>query len=154
MDGVTGGTVLALAGVLLGTSGTLVGQYLATRVERQRDRGQRAALQRAERKTAIVDFLTAAQRVELILDRREIGLLVTEDPADEKLHDLWLAKKTLELTCSHETAQAAQDYTQALHIRMRGAVPPQGEPTKREYRHSFMEAARKALGSSGPGIVR
>ncbi|MFL4907346.1 hypothetical protein ACJ6WF_30130 [Streptomyces sp. MMS24-I2-30] len=154
MDGVTDGTVLALAGVLLGTSGTLIGQYLATRVEIQRDRGQRAALQRAERKTVIVDFLTAAQRVELILDRRELGLLVTEDPADEKLHDLWLAKKTVELTCSHETAQAAHDYTQALHILMRNTVPPEGESTKREYRHTFMEAARKALDSDGLRISR
>ncbi|GAA5704950.1 MULTISPECIES: hypothetical protein [Streptomyces] len=33
MDGVTGGTVFALIGVLLGTVGALVGQHLATRVE-------------------------------------------------------------------------------------------------------------------------
>ncbi|MGP3949589.1 hypothetical protein [Streptomyces sp. 7N604] len=154
MGGVTGGTVLALIGVLLGTAGTLVGQYLATRVEVQRDRRQRTDAERAERKEAILGFLAAAQRVELILDRRELGLPTSEDPADEKLHDLWLAKKAVELTCAHETAQAAHDYTTVLHTHMRNTVPSEQNPAKREYRYAFMEAARNALESGRPRIRR
>ncbi|NSC20010.1 hypothetical protein FM076_01825 [Streptomyces albus subsp. chlorinus] len=109
MNGVAQGTVLALVGVLVGTAGTLLGQYMTTRVEERRDRRQRMDARRAERKEAVLGFLAAAQRVELVLDRRELGLPAPDDPADEKLHDLWLAKKAVELACSHETAQAAHD---------------------------------------------
>ncbi|MFD8387529.1 hypothetical protein ACFV2X_55240 [Streptomyces sp. NPDC059679] len=154
MDGATGGTVLALVGVLLGTTGTLVGQYLATRVEVQRDRQQRKDVERTERKEAISVFLAAAQRVELILDRRKLGLPASDDPADERLHDLWLAKKAVELTCSHQTAQVVHDYTKALHAHMRDAVPTGQGATKRECRHAFMEAARDALESGRPRIRR
>ncbi|MBB4779053.1 hypothetical protein [Streptomyces rapamycinicus] len=154
MDGVAGSTVLALIGVFLGTAGTLVGQYLATRVEVQRDRQQRRDAERAERKEAISGFLAAAQRVELVLDRRGLGLPAPEDPADERLHDLWLAKKAVELTCSHETAQAAHDYTKTLHAHMRNAISPGQGATKRECRHAFMEAARDALESGRPRIRR
>ncbi|WP_189135312.1 hypothetical protein [Wenjunlia tyrosinilytica] len=99
-------------------------------------------------------FLAAAQRVELILDRQELGLPTTEDPADEKLHDLWLAKKAVELTCAHETAQAAHDYTRALHTRMRNTAASEQSPAKREYRYAFMEVARNALESGRPTIRR
>ncbi|QKV93643.1 hypothetical protein HUT19_19335 [Streptomyces sp. NA02950] len=69
MDGITGGTVLALHGVFPGTAGTLVGQHPTARVEVQRDHRQRADTERAEPKDAILEFPTAAQRVESILDR-------------------------------------------------------------------------------------
>ncbi|MFJ9712101.1 hypothetical protein [Streptomyces sp. NPDC101234] len=131
-----------------------MGQYLATRLEVQRDRRQRTDAERAERKEAILGFLAAAQRVELILDRRELGLQTSEDPADEKLHDLWLAKKFVELACIHETAQAAHDYTTVLHTLMRNTVPSEQSSAKREYRHAFMEAARTALESGRPRIRR
>ncbi|MEU5639637.1 hypothetical protein [Streptomyces milbemycinicus] len=154
MDGVTGSTVLALIGVFLGTTGTLVGQHLATRVEVRRDQQQRADAGRTECKEAISGFLAAAQRVELVLDRRKLGLPAPEDPEDEKLHDLWLAKKAVELTCSHEAAQAAHDYTKALHAHMRDATATGGPPVKRERRHAFMEAAREELASGRPRIRR
>ncbi|MCX4826088.1 hypothetical protein OG883_41195 [Streptomyces sp. NBC_01142] len=154
MDGVTGGTVFALIGVLLGTVGALVGQHLATRVEVQRDRQHRTDAVRTERKEAILGFLAAAQRVELILDRRELGLPAPEDPQDEKLHDLWLAKKAVELACSHDTGQAAHDYTKALHAHMRNTVVPEQAPRTRDYRYAFMEAARGALESGRPKIQR
>jgi hypothetical protein len=53
-------TVLPLAGVALGAASTLVGQYLALRGGAPRDAAQRAAEQRAERKEAIIGFLSAA----------------------------------------------------------------------------------------------
>ncbi|MFE6775101.1 hypothetical protein [Streptomyces sp. NPDC057702] len=144
MDGMTGGTVLALIGVLLGTAGTLVGQYLATRVDLQRDRRHRAENERAERKEAMLEFLAAAQRVELILDRRKLGLPAS-DSADEKLHDLWLAKKAVELTCARETAQAAHAYTTVLHTHIRNSASSEQSRGKRDSRYAFMEAARAAL---------
>lgn len=154
MDGATGGTVFALIGVLLGTVGAFAGQHLATRVEVQRDRQQRTDGVRAERKEAILGFLAAAQRVELILDRRELGLPAPDDPQDEKLHDLWLTKKVVELACSHDTGQAAHDYTRALHVHMRNTVAPVQASSKRDYRYAFMEAARDALESGRPRIRR
>ncbi|MFI8849421.1 hypothetical protein [Streptomyces sp. 891-h] len=156
MNGTAGGTVLALIGVLLGTAGTLIGQYLVTRVETRRDRQQRADAERIERKEAISGFLAAAQRVELVLDRRDLGLPTPDDPADEKLHDLWLAKKSVELACPHATAQAAHDYTKALHTRLRNSEAHAGEwvGIKRESRYAFMEAAREALESGRPRIRR
>ncbi|GAA1100609.1 hypothetical protein GCM10009577_23410 [Streptomyces javensis] len=143
-----------MIGVLLGTVGTLVGQHLATRVEEQRDQRQRADAERSERKEAILGFLAAAQRVELILDRRKLGLAAPEDPEDEKLHDLWLAKKAVELVCSHEAAQAAHDYTDALHVCMRNTVVTGQSTSKRERRYAFMEAARDGLESGRPRIRR
>ncbi|MFG2484971.1 hypothetical protein ACGFSI_19715 [Streptomyces virginiae] len=154
MNGVSGGTVLALVGVLLGTMGTLVGQHLATRVEVRRDQQRQGETERAERKEAILEFLAAAQGVELVLDRRSLGLPAADEPEDKILHALWLAKKAVELVCSHEVAQAAHDYTEALHQIIRGVVANGQASTQRERRHAFMEAARCELGSNRPRLQR
>lgn len=154
MDGVTDSTVLALIGVLLGTAGTLVGQHLANRVEVQRDHRHRADLARSERKEAISGYLKAVQRVELILDRRKLGMPTLDDPEDEKLHDLWLAKKAVELVCSTEAAQAAHDYTTVLHALMRNESERGRSPVKRERREAFMEVAREELESGRARIRR
>ncbi|MFI6209196.1 hypothetical protein ACIBAI_22800 [Streptomyces sp. NPDC051041] len=141
--------MFALIGVL-GTVGTLVGQHLATRIEVQCDRQQRTGALRAELKEA----LAAAQRGELILDHGALGLSAPEDAQDEKLHDLWLVKKAVELVCSHEMAQAAYDYTKALHAHLRNTVTPEQVSNKRDYRYACMEAARAALGSGRPRVQR
>lgn len=153
MNGATGSTVLALLGVLLGTAGTLIGQHLATRVESRRDQQRRTDAERAERKEAILGFLAAAQQVELVLDRRSLGLPATDDPEDQQLHDLWLAKKAVELVCSHTAAQAAHDYTRALHDHLRNAASPE-RPAKRDCRHAFIESARQELAGSPLTIRR
>ncbi|GAA2447282.1 hypothetical protein [Streptomyces macrosporus] len=149
---------MTLAGVLLGTAGTLTGQYMTTRVELRRDRRQREEAEHAERKEAVMGFLAAAQRVELALDRRDLGFPDGDDggaaAGDERLHDLWLAKKTVELVCSHETAQAAHDYTLALHRLVRDESADAGTLGKRERRHAFMEAARRELGADRPALRR
>ncbi|WP_432039925.1 hypothetical protein [Streptomyces cucumeris] len=154
MDGITGGTVLALLGVFLGTVGTLIGQHLTTRVEVQRDHRQRADTERAERKDAILGFLTAAQRVELILDRRKLGLPSPDDPDDEKLHDLWLAQKSVELVCSWEVARLAHEFTTVLHTLIRTSPSDGRGAGKRERRHAFMEAARGELEGGRPHVRR
>ncbi|MEU9980169.1 hypothetical protein [Streptomyces sp. NPDC050856] len=149
MEDVSGGTVLALAGVLLGTLGTLIGQHLATRVESRRHQWERTATERGERKEAIMHFLGSAQRIELVLDSRNLGLPAADTSDEEALHALWLAKKAVELVCSPGTARAAQDYAEALHVRMRDGTAGASLSAKRERRHTFMEAARGELGSSG-----
>ncbi|MCP3822537.1 hypothetical protein NLX86_31975 [Streptomyces sp. A3M-1-3] len=126
-----------------------MGQHLATRDEVRRDQQRRGETERAERKEAILGFLAAAQRVELVLDRRSLGLPSADEPEDETLHALWLAKKAVELVCSHEAAQAAHDYTEALHQIMRDVAAGQ-DPTKRERRYAFMETARSQQVSPGP----
>lgn len=148
METLTGGTALALAGVLLGTLGTLIGQHLSTRVESRRHQWERSATERAERKAAIMDFLGSAQRIELVLDSRNLGLSDACSGDEEALHELWLATKAVELVCSYETAGAAQDYAKALHARVRGGTAGAALPAKRERRHAFMDAARDEL--SGP----
>jgi hypothetical protein len=85
--------VLPLAGVILGTGSTLLGQHLALRVDVNRDAARHAAEQRAERKGAIIGFLSAAERIE---QRR--GNSSTHDEAaapslGELMHSMWLAKK-------------------------------------------------------------
>ncbi|MER7468228.1 hypothetical protein [Streptomyces sp. NPDC097981] len=148
------GTVLTLLGVLLGTMGTLVGQHLATRVEIRRDLQRRVETERAECKEAILIFLAAAQKVELVLDRRSLGLPTADEPEDQLLHALWLAEKAVELVCSHEVAQAARGYTEALHQIVRDVAANGQVPTKRECRLAFVEAARIGLGSVRPQLRR
>ena len=57
-------TVLPLAGVVIGACGTLLGQYMALRMDVRRESARRAADQRAERTEAIISFLGATERVE------------------------------------------------------------------------------------------
>ncbi|MFB7248399.1 hypothetical protein ACFCYX_38835 [Streptomyces populi] len=152
MDGVSVGTVLTLVGVLLGTTGTLVGQHLATRVEMRRDLQRRVEAERAECKEVILVFLAAAQKVELVLDRRSLGLPTADEPEDQLLHSLWLAEKAVELVCLHEVAQAARRYTEALHQIVRDVAAIGQAPTKRECRLAFVEAARSGLGSDRPQL--
>lgn len=143
-------TVLPLAGVALGSAGTLVGQYISTRVDARRARFERDSAERAERKEALMEFLSAAQQVELCLDRLSMGEVIEDAEKWRHLHALWLAKKVPELVCSPLLAQAAHDYTAALHALLRGM----DAPTKRELRFAFMEAARVELGVASEPLRR
>jgi hypothetical protein len=138
-------TILPLAGVALGSASTLVGQYLTTRVAVRREQREQSTAERAERKEAILGFLSSAQSVELLLDRSPNGHAHDSGARDE-LHALWLAKKACELVCSAQLAQAAQDYTLTLHDLLRSGIPTEQPATKRELRYAFIEAARTELG--------
>jgi hypothetical protein len=129
-------TILPLAGVALGSAGTLIGQYLSTRVEARRARFEQASAERSERKEALVEFLSAAQQVELFLDRLSLGERVEESEKWQYLHSLWLAKKVFELVCSPSVAQDAHT------------------ESKRELRFAFMEAARRELGTADEPLRR
>lgn len=147
-------TVLPLAGVALGSLGTLVGQYLSTRGDTRRERREQQNAQRTERKEAILEFLSAAQRAEFTADEITSGGAPEEAEIRERIHALWLAKKLPELVCSPETAQAAHDYTLALHTLLRGDPPPEGAPAKSERRHAFLESARRELGTASAPLRR
>lgn len=147
-------TVLPLAGVVLGSAGTLIGQYLSTRVEARRVRFEQAGAERSERKAALLEFLSAAQQVELCLDRLSMGEQVDDSEKWRLLHALWLAKKVPELLCSPPVAQAAHDYTAALHALLRGQATGEGTPFKRELRFAFLEAARQELGTTSEPLRR
>ncbi|TMR01194.1 hypothetical protein ETD83_14820 [Actinomadura soli] len=152
-------TVLPLAGVVLGSTGTLIGQYLSTRVEARRARFEQASAERSERKTALMEFLSAAQEVELCLDRLSMGEQLDESETWQHLHALWHAKKVPELVCSPPVAQAAHDYTSALHAQLRGrpigeGTPGEGTPPKRDLRFAFLEAARRELGTASEPLRR
>jgi len=57
-------TILPLAGVVIGACGTLLGRHQALHVDARRESARRALDQRAERKDAIIGFLSATERVE------------------------------------------------------------------------------------------
>ncbi|MFF5263522.1 hypothetical protein ACFY4C_31740 [Actinomadura viridis] len=147
-------TILPLAGVALGSAGTLIGQYLSTRVEARRARFEQDSAERAERKEALMEFLSAAQQVELCLDRLSMGEQVEESEKWQHLHALWLAKKVPELVCNPQVAQAAHDYTLALHTLLRGDAAEAGALPKRELRFAFIEAARQELGMASEPLRR
>ena len=150
----TWSSILPLAGVALGSTGTLVGQYLITRVDVRRERRERVTAERAERKETILAFLSAVQTVELLLDRSTGGRPLADDDAWDHLHDLWLAKKSCELVCSADLAQAAHDYTLTLHGLLRSESASEEPAAKRERRYAFMEAARRELGVDGAPLRR
>jgi hypothetical protein len=139
-------TILPLAGVVLGSASTLVGQYLTARVAVQRDQRDQLTAERAERKEAILVFLSSAQSVEALLDRHRNDLPLDNDEARDELHALWLSKKACELVCSQWLAQAAHDYTLTMQDLVLRGRPGESSTLKREHRHAFMEAARKELG--------
>jgi len=147
-------TILPLAGVALGSAGTLIGQYLSTRVDARRARFEQVSAERAERKEALVEFLSAAQQAELCLDRVSLGERLEESEKWQHLHTLWLAKKVPELVCTPPVAQAAHDYTLALHALLRGQAAEAGAPSKRDLRFAFMEAARGELGMTSEPLRR
>jgi len=155
-------TILPLAGVVLGTAGTLLGQRFVTHADARRDALQRAGAQRAERKEAIIGFLSAAERIEAIRTNVADDLSHAGDvEIGDLTHALWLAKKVIELVCSAEVAQAAQDYTRELdrctwklkRSDWKGNSPDLS-PRERELRVDFMEAARRELGYKGEPLRR
>jgi hypothetical protein len=149
-------TVLPLVGVLLGFAGTLLGQHLSQRGESRREAARQAGEQRAERKDAIIGFLSAAERIEHHRGLPEAQRPGHDGQLTELLHAVWLAKKIIELVCSGDVAQAAHDYTRELNRRSHElerselADVSAGLTTgERRLRAEFIEAARREMGYQG-----
>lgn len=154
-------TVLPLAGVAIGACGTLLGQHLAMRVDARREAARRASDQRAERKDAIIGFLSATERVEQ--HRGQLAVEPGDNAGDliDLMHAVWLAKKIIELVCSGALAQAAQDYTRELnqasrelHRHSSECRSPALSPHEQRLRAEFMETARRELGYAGEPLLR
>ena len=123
--------ILPLAGIVIGASGTLLGQRQAMRVDARREAARRSLDQRAERKEAIIGFLGATERVEQ--HRGQLATESTHGATDliELMHAVWLTKKIIELVCPGILAQAA-----GLHLR----AQPDGP--RSSLRAEFMEGLR------------
>jgi hypothetical protein len=154
-------TILPLAGVIIGASSTLLGQHLALRKDARREAAQRAADQRAERKDAIIGFLSATERVEQHRGQHPAELDHGEPSLIELMHAVWLAKKIIELVCSGALAQAAQDYTLELNRASKelgpkgtGRQSPALSALERQLRAEFVEAARREMGYAGEPLLR
>jgi hypothetical protein len=154
-------TVLPLAGVVIGACGTLLGQHLALRVDERRETAKRASDQRAERKEAIIDFLSATERVEHYRGQLTRKAGPDAENLAELMHAVWLAKKIIELVCSGGLAQAAQDFTVTLNracqeLRYNGPDRPRAglSDTEHQLRVEFIEAARRELGFAGEPLLR
>jgi hypothetical protein len=148
--------VLPLVGVVVGAGSTLLGQYLASRVDVRRDARERAARERTERKEAIIGFLDATEQTDHYQDRvAERGGQAEETLAD-LIHKVWLTKKIVELVCSGELAQVAHDYARELQLMARERRD--GESSRKDkrklLRYSFMEAARREMGYKGEPLRR
>jgi hypothetical protein len=151
-------TALPLVGVALGAGGTLLGQYLALRAGVRRDATQRASEQRGERKQAIIDFLSAAEPIEQLRGKLQEGNRGKSAVITEQMHAVWLAKKVIELVCSANLAQAAQDYTEELNAGSKefARTGRAGGLSRleRQRRATFMEMARRELGYKGEPLRR
>jgi hypothetical protein len=150
-----GNALIPLLGVVLGTTGTLLGQFMATRADTRRAAREHALDRRAEQKEAIVDFLDTAQRVEQLIDRRAEGGSLDGTDADDLVLRMWHTKKVVELVSSSELGQAAHNYAFALHsLVQQNPTAEQAAAIKGRYRHSFMDVARRTLGIRDTPIDR
>ncbi len=131
------------------------------RVDARREADRRASDQRAERKDAIIGFLSAMERVEQ--HRGQLAVEPGHDAGDliELMHAVWLAKKIIELVCSGALAQAGQDHTRELNgasqeLRRHGTSQrsPALSARERQLRAEFMETARRELGYAGEPLLR
>ncbi|WP_406514557.1 hypothetical protein OG851_43395 (plasmid) [Streptomyces sp. NBC_00161] len=147
-------SLLPLVGVALGTAGTLIGQYLVARLDTRRDERQQREALRAERKEAIVGFFRASQNVERARDQISSGGPREAVELEKHVHELWLAKKIIELVCSAELAQAAHDYTLELadNARMAGREP--SLVNEHGLRAAMVEMARLEMGYDGSPLKR
>ncbi|QKW11105.1 hypothetical protein HUT18_23040 [Streptomyces sp. NA04227] len=157
--------MLSLAGVALGASGSLFGQYLVSRASTRQVEVQEAAAHRAELKGAVLKFLSVAARVEKVAFTREDGAAGdeaagTEDRdnragaalgrLDELVDAVWLAQAEIDLAARSEPLRGAT-YRYAFRL----AETARGETTDAsELRGPQVEFMDAAYGDMWPGLRR
>lgn len=128
--------LFSLLGVALGSVGTLVGQYLTSRTSLRQLDLQQVAVLRAERKEAIMQFLSVVREVE------RLG----SDMTDRLENDLWLAQQAVDLVCSEPVRGAT--YRLARHVVDTAQNGPSdlapGQPAP-DQMIEFMDAAYREL---------
>ncbi|MEU8112674.1 hypothetical protein [Micromonospora sp. NPDC048947] len=127
-----------LAGTVIGMVGTIVGQQIAAKSAERRERLQRHAALRVERKVAIDLFFEAEQEAERVaadpsqLPNSERGLVAQK---------LWFRHKQLTLICSDDLRAAADDLSRTCLGPACGMVPQRGR--------RYMNSPRKSHALSG-----
>jgi hypothetical protein len=147
--------LLSLVGVGLGTVGTLVGQYLSSRVSTRQHDAQQWAAHRAELKASIMRFVSLVQQV--TPPGRPDGRAGTpaQSPSERLVNELWLAQHELDLVAvSEELRGATYRYAQRLTtVAARESHQERGDDLLREAQIEFMDAARRDLWPSGPTLA-
>jgi hypothetical protein len=147
MDWVTvSSTIFPLVGVVIGASGSIVAQYLATRVTKQQDGAKRVADLRRERKEAVRDFLDTTQAVERAAEHRFIHGDHGESPGP-LTHRMWYSQKCIEIVGTPQLRQATLDYAWRLSEAIYKEVPDDMNVWDfiTDRRDPFLEAARREL---------
>jgi hypothetical protein len=112
--------LLALSGVGVGAWATMAVRRAATMAEQERYAAESRAAHRAELKTAVLNYLEHAQRLQGELDVRERG----ESPTNLKrlIEQLWLAEKGVEIICSDALRNRLLAHARGLHEVVRDAA--------------------------------
>jgi hypothetical protein len=150
----TTSVVIPLIGVVVGAAGALSAQYLSTRVTKQQAETARLAAIRAERKTTILAFLEATQRVERAAEERHMnGKLPDDFPA--YVHDMWFQNRCIMLVNKPELIEKCQDYVWCLHRAIYRELPEGVDIWQfiKEHFDPFLAAARVELGLDGHGAL-
>ena len=139
--------VVPLIGVVVGAAGALSAQYLSTRVTKQQAEAARRAAIRAERKSTILAFLEATQRVERAAEERYMtGKLPGEYPV--YVHDMWFQDRCIKLISKPEVIEKCQAYVLCLHKAIYRELPEGIDIWQfiKQYFDPFLDAARVELG--------
>jgi hypothetical protein len=144
-------SLLPLAGVALGSAGTFLGQYLATRETKKQARAGAVARLRAERKEAILSFLDACQRVEAAAEDLYLKHDRDEMTIPALTHKMWLQQKYIDIICGRTLRDRAFLLAERLHSAAytRPDIPVWDWVNER--RAPFLEAARIELGEPETG---
>jgi heme exporter protein D len=144
-------TWLAVVGTLLGTvigvCGTIATQQMAMRAAERRDRSQRLAALRSERKAAVDAFIDAAQEVERVAADSEVADHATKTSVG---HRMWIRHKQLALICSDDLNGPLDDLANKLNQTLWHGVAD-GKPIYEYVGHEmwvFRNAARREIGTS------
>ncbi|MFD8826881.1 hypothetical protein ACFV1C_31570 [Streptomyces sp. NPDC059605] len=111
--GTLGPALLSLAGVALGAGGSLLGQFLVSRMSARQLEFQESTAHRAELKDAVLKFLSIASQVEKAVLGRPSGDGVAVDgfaidpELDLLVDDLWLAQAEIDLAAGSEPLRGA-----------------------------------------------
>jgi hypothetical protein len=112
--------LIAFLGVGLGAVATLRVQRVTTEAARRRFAAESRAGMRAELKTAALNYLEHAQRLQRELDERERGGTFADLKA--LIEQLWLAEKGVEIICSDALRDRLIDHARGLHQVVRDPV--------------------------------
>jgi hypothetical protein len=147
-------SVFTLAGVALGSAGTIVVQYLATRESRRAAKAAARDALRSEREKAMMAFLDSCQRAEAAAEARAYGKDQPADP-DALKQDLWYQQKCLQLIAGEHVRSASYDYANQLTTALFNAAPTGKAITDFIAKKSwpFFKAAQAELGiPDEPGL--